>query len=129
MKTDLPTLKSKFPPLLRFTYILQQSADDMLSREAGVSLSHVRIMSGLSSTVARSQRHLAVELQQTEANISRQLHVMKKEGLVSITKNKKDGRQRDVKLTAKGVGKYKKAENLLKKHQAGYRKQAARALA
>lgn len=117
MKSDYPTIKSKFPPLLHLTYVLQQSSDELLLREVGTSLSHARIMSGLNSTTVRSQRHLAVELRQTEANISRQLQAMKKEGLVSIAKNKKDGRQRDVKLTRKGQNRYEKAEKLLKKEQ------------
>jgi len=107
--------KSKFPPLLHLTYVLQQSSDELLLREAGISLSHARIMSGLSSAITRTQHQLALELQQTEANVSRQLQVMKKRGLVSVTKNKKDGRARDVKITAKGNAKYQKAEKLLKK--------------
>lgn len=86
-------------------------------------------MSGLSVALSRSQHHLAVELQQTEANISRQLQVMKKHGLVNISRNKRDGRQRDVRLTQKGVAKYKKAEDLLKKEQRGYKKLLASALA
>jgi len=47
---------------------------------------------------------------------------MKKHGLVSITKNKKDSRQRDVTLTAKGAKKYQEAEKLLKKQQAKFLK-------
>lgn len=117
MKNINPSLKSKFPPLLHLTYVLQQSSDELLQREAGVSLSHARIMSGLSSSVARSQHQLAIELAQTEANISRQLQAMKKAGLVSISKNKKDARARDVKLTAKGAKKYAAAEKLLRREQ------------
>lgn len=117
MKNDLPSLRSKFPPLLHLTYVLQQSADELLAREAGIGLSHARIMSGLSPAVACSQRRLAASLSQTEANVSRQLQVLKRKGLVSISKSKKDKRQRDVKLTAKGESKYKKAEQLLVKEQ------------
>jgi DNA-binding MarR family transcriptional regulator len=109
--------KNNFPPLLHLTYVLQQSSDNLLNREAGISLSHARIMSGLSPSVSRSQHQLAVELQQTEANISRQLKGMKKLGLVSIVKNKKDARRRDVKLTAKGHEKYQKGLTLLNKEQ------------
>jgi len=47
---------------------------------------------------------------------------MKKQGLVSITKNKKDSRQRDVVLTAKGAKKYQDAEKLLKKQQSRFLK-------
>jgi DNA-binding MarR family transcriptional regulator len=107
-----------FPPLLHLSYVLQHTADAELLSEARVGLSQVRIMSGLSNNSPRSQRYLSAELNQTEANISRQLKVMKSRGLVSITKNKKDGRQRDVTLTSKGRQKYQKARKLLNKQQA-----------
>lgn len=123
MSTILRAKKSKFPPLLHLTYILQQSSDEFLLREAGVSLSQTRIMSGLDLTTVCSQRYLASSLRQTEANISRQLQVMKEQGLVSITKNKKDARQRDVKLTRKGAGKYDKAEKVLGRLQKTWYKQ------
>ena len=123
MKKVIAAKKSKFPPLLHLTYILQQSSDELLLREAGVGLSQARIMSGLDTTLAISQRHLASQLQQTEANISRQLQAMKRQGLVSITKNKKDARQRDVKLTRKGAGKYDKAEKILVRLQRSWYKQ------
>jgi DNA-binding MarR family transcriptional regulator len=112
--------KSNFPPLLHLSYVLQQSADEVLERETGVGLSAVRIMSVLSKSKPASQRDVASQLRQTEANVSRQLHNMKKTGLVSITRNKKDSRQRDVTLTAKGAGHYQKAEKLLKRQQSKF---------
>lgn len=117
METNAKERKTKFPPLLHLAYILQQQADELLLREVGVSLSHVRIMSGLSVLRAKSQRALAVELSQTEANISRQLKVMKKQGLVTVEKNKKDGRTRDVRLTQKSQGSYQTAVKLLSKQK------------
>ena len=120
MSTNPPTLKSKFPSLLHFTYNLQHMAEELLLDQAGVGLSQARIMSGLSTAVARSQSHLASELNQTEANISRQLKVMKRHGLVNISKNKKDGRQRDVTLTSKGQNTYTKAEKVLKTQQSKF---------
>jgi DNA-binding MarR family transcriptional regulator len=74
-------------------------------------------MSALDRSKPQSQRVIASELRQTEANVSRQLHNMKKQGLVNISRNKKDSRQRDVTLTAKGAKKYQDAEKLLKKQQ------------
>lgn len=109
--------KSTFPPLLHLSFILQQSSDETLLDKVGVGLSQARIMSALHSSNARSQRSVAVELGQTEANVSRQLRQMKKQGLVKVTKTKKDARQRDVVLTAKGRSAYAKAEKLLKKQQ------------
>ena len=117
MKNNRRTKKSVFPPLLRLSYVLQQSAEEILEEETGVGLSAARIMSVLDKSAAVSQRMVALQLRQTEANVSRQLQVMKKSGLVSITRNKKDSRQRDVTLTAKGARKYQDALKVLKKQQ------------
>lgn len=117
MKNNRRTKKSTFPPLLRLSYVLQQSAEEILEAETGVGLSAARIMSVLDKSAAVSQRMVALQLRQTEANVSRQLQVMKKSGLVSITRNKKDSRQRDVTLTAKGARKYQDALKVLKKQQ------------
>jgi DNA-binding MarR family transcriptional regulator len=117
MRRNVIGQKSSFPPLLHLSYILQQTSDELLLDKAGVGLSQARIMSALHQSAARSQRSVAVDLAQTEANVSRQLRQMKKQGLVKITKAKKDARQRDVILTKKGRSAYGKAEKLLKKQQ------------
>jgi len=109
--------KSSFSPLLHLTYVLQQLSDDNLLHNVGVGLSQTRIMSALSSAAPRSQSQIASQLQQTEANVSRQLHVMKKRGLVSITRHKKDARLREVRLTSKGARAYAKAVKILAAQQ------------
>jgi DNA-binding MarR family transcriptional regulator len=109
-------------PLHHLMFILQQLSDELLAKEVGVSLSHVRIMGTLDPTVPRSQRVIASSLHQTEANISRQIRVMADDSLVKIAPNKKDHRQRDVTLTTKGVRKYTEAEKLLKKQEAQFLK-------
>jgi DNA-binding MarR family transcriptional regulator len=117
MRSIRAGIKSSFPPLLHLSFVLQQSAEENLLREVGIGLSSVRIMSALSLSTAKSQRQVAIELRQTEANVSRQLQSMKKQGLVSIAKNKKDSRQRDVSLTSNGAKKYQSALKVLKKQQ------------
>jgi DNA-binding MarR family transcriptional regulator len=103
--------------LHQLTFILQHLADELLSQEASIGLSQVRIMGALHSSIPRSQLDIARALYQTEANVSRQLRHMKKQGHVSIARNKKDARQRDVTLTAKGVRQYDKAKKLLATQQ------------
>jgi DNA-binding MarR family transcriptional regulator len=117
MRSKTSSKKSSFPPLLHLSYVLQHSAEEQLEVQAGVGLSAARIMSVLAKSSPASQRLVAMELHQTEANVSRQLQSMKKQGLVSITRNKKDSRQRDVTLTAKGSRKYQEANKILKKQQ------------
>ena len=119
MPKEIGKANAKPTPLLYLVWKLQQSADELLTDKSGVGLSQTRIMAALDKSVARSQRHVAVELGQTEANVSRQLRIMKKHGLVNISKNKKDRRQRDVSLTPKGYRVYAKAEQILKHHEKG----------
>lgn len=109
--------KNNFPPLLHLTYILQQTSDEILQKEVKIGLSQTRLMSVMSTSKAVSQREIAVKLGQTESNVSRQLKAMHSFGLVSIKKNKKDSRQREVVLTSKGLNVYVAAEKLLKKEQ------------
>jgi DNA-binding MarR family transcriptional regulator len=120
MGTKPLAAKSNFPPLLHLSYILQQSSDELLLDETGVGLSQARIMSVLHRSTVRSQRSIATELAQTEANVSRQLRQMKQQGLVAIKQSKNDARQREVVLTAKGASVYQKAEKLLKKQQSQF---------
>jgi DNA-binding MarR family transcriptional regulator len=101
-------------PLHHLMFILQQNSDDILLGEVGISLSHVRIMGVLDYSVPCSQKSIADHLKQTEANVSRQLLTMVRQGFVKVTKNKDDSRQRDVTLTAKGQRRYDGAEKALK---------------
>ncbi len=109
--------KSPTTSLHQLTFVLQHLLDELLLSKANVGLSQVRIMGALHSALPRSQRTVAGQLMQTEANVSRQLRLMQKQGLVSIKKNKKDARQRDVLLTAKGSQKYDQAEKLIAAQQ------------
>ena len=99
--------------LHQLMFLLQHLSDELLSRETEVGLSQVRILAVLHSSKPRSQRLVAARLGQTESNVSRQVHIMKKQGLVSVTKNRKDGRQKDITVTAKGKRVNQKAERLL----------------
>jgi DNA-binding MarR family transcriptional regulator len=101
-------------PLHYLMFILQQQSDDLLQGEVGISLSHVRILGVLDYSVPCSQKSIANQLQQTEANVSRQLLTMVRQGFVRVSKNKEDSRQRDVTLTAKGQRRYEGAEKSLK---------------
>jgi DNA-binding MarR family transcriptional regulator len=102
-------------PLHYLLFILQQKTDELLQDEVGISLSHVRILGALDYQVAHSQKSIAIKLQQTEANVSRQLLAMNRLGLVKVLRNKEDSRARDVSLTAKGKRRIEAAEGALKR--------------
>lgn len=98
-------------------FVLQHMSNELLLAETGAGLSAALIMSTLDSARPLTQRSIASALRQTEANVSRQLQVMKKQGLVSVRQNRKDKRQREVVLTTKGKRVHDKALNLLDKQQ------------
>ncbi len=113
MKTSKRGTYNSLTSLHRLEFILQHKSDLLLRDSVGVGFGQVQIMQALHRSVPMSQRAIAVKLYQTEANVSRQLQVLKKKGLVSITHNKKDKRLRETALTAKGVKAFGKAEKIL----------------
>ena len=102
--------------LHRLEFILQHQSDQLLRSKLRVGFGQVRIMEEIPGDLSRSQREIALRLHQSQANISRQLRELKTRGLVKISANKKDRRQRDVSLTDKGKIKYDQARKLLNKH-------------
>jgi len=99
--------------LHRLEFILQHKSDLLLRDGVGVGFGQVQILQALHRSVPLSQRAVASKLYQTEANISRQLQLLKKKGLVSIVRNKKDKRLHETQLSAKGQKVFSKAEKTL----------------
>ena len=99
--------------LHRLEFILQHKSDLLLRDELGVGFGQIQIMQALHRSVPMSQRTIASKLYQTESNVSRQLQLLKKKGLIGITRNKKDKRLRETALTAKGSSTFIKAEKIL----------------
>lgn len=113
MKTIKRGPYSPLSSLHRVEFILQHKSDLLLRESIGVGFGQVQIMQALHRSVPLSQRAIAFKLHQTEANVSRQLRLLKKKGLVSITRNKKDKRLHEAALSAKGSKAFAKAEKIL----------------
>lgn len=109
--------KTPLTPLHRLEFILQHQSDQLLRAQVGVGFGQIRIMDELGKATAHSQREIANKLYQTEANISRQLRLLQKKGLVNITSKPGDKRQRQVTLTARGTQTYSQAQSVLTKFQ------------
>jgi DNA-binding MarR family transcriptional regulator len=115
--------KNKVTSLLHALFKVQQDVDSLLLENIGVGLSAYRILSVLDDKAAYSQRHIAVQLAQTEANVSRQVRHMADDNLVKIAPDKKDKRQRNITMTGKGQKKYAASQKLLEKHLAAILKE------
>lgn len=85
--------------------------------QIGAGLAQIRILGVLERNVPHPQNLIARQLQQTEANVSRQLRLMSRKGLVSVRSNKQDKRQKDVLLSSKGWRHYERAKKLLQDQQ------------
>jgi DNA-binding MarR family transcriptional regulator len=116
MKQATPKL-SKVTSLLQSMFKTQQFIDELLESHVGIGVSAYRILAVLSSSRPLLQNRIALELGQTEANVSRQVRLMASEGLVKIAPNAKDKRQRNVTRTAKGERLFASADKHLEKHQ------------
>lgn len=99
--------------LHRLTFILQRMADEKLQTELGIGFAQFKLLLGLSKHPGVEQQELAFYLGQSEASISRQLASMKRKHLVSVEKDKKDSRRRQVKLTKNGKNTFEKSKKLL----------------
>ena len=104
---------SPLTSLHRLEFILQHKSDLLLRDSVGVGFGQVQILQALHRSVPLSQRAVASKLYQTEANVSRQLQLLKRKGLVSISRNKKDKRLHETQLTPKGQKAFDKAEKVL----------------
>jgi len=114
----ISTSKNKMTSLLHLLFKVQQDLDSLLLGQTGIGLSAYRILSTLDDKVTYSQRQIAVELSQTEANISRQIRHMAEYNLVKIAPDKKDKRQRNISLTSKGQKKFSAAQKVLAHNEA-----------
>ena len=114
----ISTSKNKIASLLHLLFKMQQDTDALLLGQVGIGLSAYRILSVLDDRVSYSQRKIAVELSQTEANISRQVRHMAEDNLVKIAPDKKDRRQRNISLTSKGQKKFDAAQKVLARNEA-----------
>ncbi len=104
---------SPMTALHRLEFILQHKSDQLLRDAVGVGFGQVQILQALHRSLPMSQRAIASKLYQTEANISRQLRLLSRKGLVNVSRNKDDKRLHETTLTPKGVKVYEQAQKIL----------------
>src|SRR5258708_19067573 len=105
--------RSPLSSLHRVEFILQHKSDMMLREAVGVGFGQVQILQSLHRSVPLSQRAIASKLYQTEANVSRQLQLLRRKGLINISRSQTDKRLHETTLTPKGVKVYEHAQKIL----------------
>lgn len=106
-------------------YLLQHTAaamarqsDEMLQNALGIGYSQFKIMLTLQSNPRVKQRDIAHKLGQTEASISRQIHLMHDDGLLRTVVRPENKREHLTSLTPKGERLAVRAQEILNQHYA-----------
>jgi DNA-binding MarR family transcriptional regulator len=92
--------------------ISQRQFDQALLEQLGIGTSQYRILLVLQTHPDISQKHLAANLGQTEASISRQVRVLQSKLLITVRMHPTSHRERVVSLSPKGVTVMEVAQNL-----------------
>jgi DNA-binding MarR family transcriptional regulator len=83
--------------------ILERQFDQALLEQLGIGTSQYRILLALEAHPDISQKHLAANLGQTEASISRQVRVLQSKLLISTQVHPQSRRERVTNLSPKGT--------------------------
>lgn len=83
--------------------ILERQFDQALLEQLGIGTSQYRVLLALEMHPDSSQKHLATNLGQTEASISRQIKVLRSKQLISTEIHPKSRRERVTNLSPRGV--------------------------
>lgn len=83
--------------------MLDRHSDDVLHEKLGIGLSQFRILLTLLTEDGQNQVSIADNLSQTEASISRQISLLKKQKLIEIRSNPSSRRDKLIFLTGKGM--------------------------
>jgi DNA-binding MarR family transcriptional regulator len=83
--------------------ILERQFDQALLEQLGIGTSQYRILLVLETHADSSQRHLAANLGQTEASISRQIKILQSKSLITTQIHPRSRRERVTNLSPRGV--------------------------
>ncbi len=102
--------------LHQLSAMFSRESDQILQEQLGIGLSQFKILETLVENSAMQQRHIAVQLGQTEASISRQINLMERKGLIESMRNPVNRREHITSLTQRGERLTEAAERILTLH-------------
>jgi DNA-binding MarR family transcriptional regulator len=97
---DTPSLIHSM--LHHLSAVFSRESDQILQEQLGIGLSQFKILATLVENSAMQQRHIALQLGQTEASISRQIKVLQAKGMVETMRNPTNRREHITTLTTRG---------------------------
>lgn len=100
------------------SFVLGRQSDQVLQERLGIGFSGFKIMSTLQKSPHIQQKQVAECLGQTEASISRQIKLLKNQGLLQSVRRAENRREHITTLTAKGDRYTDEATSILKEYHA-----------
>jgi len=100
--------------LQQLAAIYGRESDQILQEQLGIGYSQYKILDTLVENPAAQQKHIAFQLGQTEASISRQVKLLHAKGILESRLNPANRREHITKLTAKGQRLIEAAHAVLK---------------
>lgn len=98
--------------------VLDRQSDAVLQERLGVGFAQFKILTALTAHDGLRQKRLAHLLGQTEASISRQVHLMEQRGLITSRLNPRNRREHIIALSRKGMAISERAARLLNSYHA-----------
>lgn len=97
--------------------VFARESDQILQEQLGIGLSQFKILNTLVENSAMQQRHIAIQLGQTEASVSRQIKLLQNKGMVETMRNPVNRREHITTLTLRGERVTEAAQNVLTNFQ------------
>ncbi|HSX44937.1 MAG TPA: MarR family transcriptional regulator [Candidatus Saccharimonadales bacterium] len=104
--------------LQHLSFVLQRHSDQALQEQLGIGFSQFKILMVLQWHPQVQQKQIAERLGQTEASISRQINLLKKQGLLERVPSPENRRQHLTRTTQKGEKLTDKALEILNNYHA-----------
>jgi DNA-binding MarR family transcriptional regulator len=89
--------------LHQLVFILDRQSDEALHAQLNVGFSQFKILMAAKHKTGLKQNDIASYLGQTEASVSRQIKMLKQDGLLSVQTDPNNRRARSIVLTSKGA--------------------------
>jgi DNA-binding MarR family transcriptional regulator len=97
--------------------VFARESDQILQEQLGIGLAQFKILDTLVENSAMQQRHIALQLGQTEASISRQIKLLQAKSMVETMRNPVNRREHITTLTSRGERITEAAQNVLANFQ------------
>ena len=97
--------------------LLVKQLDQVLLEQLGIGYAQFKVLRVLADLGSSGQKQIAEELDQTEASISRQIRLLKEDGLVSLRIDPVNHRQHLARLTRRGLRFTVAADSMVSRYQ------------